>query len=102
MKGKEEEKKATGEEKLRGIVVNKTTRVAGKKPAATVRARFYALKRGVAFREADVARDWGVSPETLRRHAQDAECFRYVDESGHDDWVPCVMHPDTAKLYPVK
>lgn len=86
---------------LRGIVVNKTTRVTDKRPVATLRARLYALKRGMAYPLDAVAKEWCVSPETVRRHAGDAECYRFV-ETAPETWTPCVMHPDTAKQYPVK
>lgn len=86
---------------LRGFALRAETRVRAKRPAPTVRARFLELKRGLAYPESDVAREWGISAETLRKHARDAECFRYV-ETGPDAWEPCVMHPDTARLYPVK
>jgi hypothetical protein len=86
---------------LRGFAVGEATRCASKKPSTTVRARFYSLKRGMAYKLVDVAREWVLSEETVKRHAQDADCFRYV-EMGKETWEPCVMHPDTAKNYPVK
>ena len=87
---------------VKGFSLTATTRVSVKRPAATVKSRFYDLKRGIAYREQDIAREWNISAGTLRKHAQDAECFRYIDTSGHDTWEPCVMHPDTAKQYPCK
>ena len=87
---------------LRGFTVNATTRVSAKRPQATIRARFYTLKRGMCYLVADVAKDWCISPDTLRKHANDCECFRYVEISGTERWEPCVMHPDTAKQYPIK
>ncbi len=86
---------------LRGFAVGVATRMTAKKPVVTLRARFFQLKRGMAYRIEDVARDWVVSAETLRRHALDADCFRYI-ETGNETWEPCVMHPDTAKQYPCK
>jgi hypothetical protein len=85
---------------LRGFTVGTSTRVSSKRPASTIRGRLYDLKRGMAFLEVDVAREWVISAGTLRKHAQDADCFRYV-EVASEKWEPCVMHPDTAKLYPV-
>jgi molybdenum-dependent DNA-binding transcriptional regulator ModE len=87
--------------KARGFAVGIKTRVSAKKPATTIRARFHTLKRGMAYPEKDLAAEWLVSAETLRRHAQDAGCFRYI-EVGSDRWEACVMHPDTAKKYPVE
>jgi len=88
-------------ESLRGFAVGADTRVSIKRPASTIRARLYDLKRGVAYYEAEVAREWVISPGTLRKHALDADCFRYIEVSP-EKWEPCVMHPDTAKRYPVK
>jgi hypothetical protein len=86
---------------LRGFVVGETTRCAAKRPATTVRARFYTLKKGIAYEITDAAREWVMSEETIRRHAMDADCFRYIEKT-NEHWVPCILHPDTAKLYPVK
>ena len=89
------------ESDLRGFVVGAETRCSARKPATTARARIYTLKRGRAYPTSAVAEDWHVSEETVRRHAQDADCFRYV-ETAPEQWAPCVMHPDTAKQYPVQ
>lgn len=82
-----------------GIMLRPETRVLDRRPQATVRSRFYGLVRGRAYPVSDLAREWGVGADTLRRHAKDCECFKYVDVSGHDDWQDCVMHPDTAAEY---
>jgi hypothetical protein len=86
---------------VRGFQLKPDTRMASKRPASSLRSRFFTLKRGMAYKESELAREWVVSPETVRKHAQDAECFRYI-EVGNEQWEPCVMHPDTAKDYPVK
>lgn len=90
---------ASPDPNLRGFTVDAKTRVAARRPAVTIRARLYTLRRGQAFRELDLAKAWGVSTDTVRKHAQDADCFRYVD-LGNESWEPCIMHPDTAKAYP--
>lgn len=84
---------------VRSFTLKPDSRVTDRRPVATVRSRFYGLVKGRAYPVAELARDWGVSAETLRRHALDAECFKYVDTTGHDDWEACVMHPDTAAAY---
>lgn len=84
---------------VRSFVLKTDSRVTDRRPVATVRNRFYGLIKGRAYPVNELARDWGISAETLRRHALDAECFRYVDTTGHDDWAACVMHPDTAAVY---
>lgn len=84
--------------KLKGLQMTRETRVSIRRPATSIRSRFFELKRGQAFAVDMVAREWGISADTLRTHARDAECFLYVD-MGNEKWVPCVMHPDTAKQY---
>jgi hypothetical protein len=86
---------------LRGFAVGTATRCAIKKPTATVVSRFYLLKKGVAYKLNDAAREWVMSEETIKRHAQDRDCFRYV-ETTNENWEACIMHPETAKQYPVK
>lgn len=88
-----------GQTEVRGFVLRTDSRVLGKRPQQTLRAKFYGLKRGQAFRVKDIGQAWGVSAETVQRHAADLECYRYV-ETGPEQWEPCVMHPDTAKQYP--
>ena len=83
-----------------GIVLRGDTRVSEKRPQKkSLRWWFFDLPKGRAFRIADLASKWGFSRETIRRHAQDSECFAYIDLTGHDDWEECAMHPDTARNY---
>lgn len=79
-----------------GFVLTAVTRFADKRPAASMRSKLYSLPKGRAFPIAALAKEWRFSAETIRRHAKDEECFAYIDTTGHDDWVECVMHPETA------
>ena len=79
-----------------GICLSPATRVLERKPPVTVRSKFFSLPKNRAFKIADLARPWGFSAETVKRHAKDEGCFAYIDVSGHDDFEECVMHPETA------
>lgn len=79
-----------------GICLSPATRICGRRPPVTVRSKFFTLPKNRAFKIADLARQWGFSVETCKRHAKDEGCFAYVDVSGHDDFEECVMHPETA------
>lgn len=80
-----------------GIHLTPGTRILDRRPPATVRGKFWTLPKGKAFPIPALAKQWGFSPETVKRHARDEGCFAYVDTTGHDDFEECVMHPETAK-----
>jgi len=80
-----------------GISLSPSVRVLERRPPVTVRSKFFSLPKGKAFKIADLAKRWGFSAETVKRHAKDENCFGYVDTTGHDDFEECVMHPDTAE-----
>lgn len=97
-----EAKAAVGSTKALGpqsVILKEDTRVMDRKPPTSVRGRFFGLAKGRAYPVSTLARDWGVSAATLKRHARDAECFKYVDTTGCDDWEACVMHPETAEQF---
>ena len=79
-----------------GIYLTPATRICDRRPPVTVRAKFYSLQKGKAFKLSDLSRQWGFSVETITRHARDEGCFAYVDTTGHDDFEECAMHPETA------
>jgi len=68
-------------------------RVVDKKPPVTVKAKLYALKRGKGYPIGDAARDWGVSVETLRRHARDVDAVCFV-EASPEEWIEVVTYPN--------
>jgi hypothetical protein len=39
-----------------------------------------------------------MAEETIKRHAKDLGCYKFVEVS-EDEWVPMIMHPDTAAQY---
>jgi len=81
---------------LPAINLSPVTRIVDRRPAVTVRSKFFALPKGKAFRVSDLSKRWGFSTETIKRHARDESCFAYVDTTGHDDFEECVLHPETA------
>ena len=75
------------------------TRVLDSKPASdNVKKQLYGLRKGMGYPVAALADQWGISEETLRRHAKKLGCLKYV-ETGPGDWTHCILHPDTAEDY---
>lgn len=71
-------------------------RLLERRPADSIKGRFYGLRRGTGYMASALAREWGISLETLRRHAREYGALRYVEVSvGNYDL--CVVHPDTPK-----
>lgn len=64
-----------------------------KKPADSVRRKLYTLPQGQGFPLDSVAEEWGVSPETLRRHAKRVGAWQWADPTGNENWIEIVMYP---------
>lgn len=75
---------------LRGI------RLLSKKPADCMKARLYALRRGMGYKVESLSKEWGVSTDTIRKHAKDHNALVYV-EATPGEFVACVVHPETQK-----
>lgn len=56
------------------------------------------LARGSAYRVGELAEKFGISEDTLKKHARSLHCLRWV-EASPDNWVECVLNPDDAKRY---
>jgi hypothetical protein len=82
---------------VRGISLVGDVRVSDHKPNDSIKRMLYGLKRGMAFPVEQMAAQWGVSSENIRKKARELECLKYVEVSPADGWVHCVMHPDTAE-----
>lgn len=76
---------------LRGL------RVLPRKPADSAAGFIKRLPQGRGFEPRVLAAEWGMSEDTIRRHAKDLKCLKFVEVN--DEWVPMVMHPDTAAKY---
>jgi len=80
---------------LPGGISLKGVRMLDKKPADSVKRLIYTLKRGMGYPLDMLSEKWGISPDTIRSHARRFEALKYV-ETAPGQWVPCVLHPDTA------
>jgi hypothetical protein len=81
-----------------GGVSLSSKRVLPRKPPESAAKFIKRLPKGRGFSPVELAQQWGMAEETIRRHAKDMGCFKYVEVS-EDDWVGMIMHPDTAAQY---
>lgn len=70
-------------------------RVATIKPKEGLKAKLFRLKRNTGYPLEELADEWGVSSDTLRRDAKRLDALLYV-ETAPGEWVQCVVHPDTS------
>ena len=75
----------------------KGLRVLPRKPADSAAGSIKRLPAGRGFEPRVLAAEWGMSEETIRRHAKDLKCLKFVEVN--DEWLPMVMHPETAGRY---
>lgn len=73
-------------------------RVLARRPAESAAKHIKRLPKGRGFELKALAREWGMSEETIRGHAKNLNCLRYVEVS-EDEWVALVMNPETAQQY---
>ena len=101
---------------LRGLVETKTeesqekpkqsgfslrgARVLSRRPVESAAKFIKRLPNGRGFDVQSLCKEWGMSEETIRKHARDMGCLKYVEVS-EDEWLPLVMNPETAKQYPI-
>lgn len=76
---------------LRGL------KVLPRKPADSAAGHIKRLPTGRGFEPRVLSAEWGISEETIRRHAKDLKCLKFVEVN--DEWVPMVMNPETASRY---
>jgi predicted transcriptional regulator len=69
-----------------------------RKPAESASKFIRKLAPGRGFDIRELSKEWGIGEDTVRRHAKDMGCLKYV-EVEPDEWVPVVMNPETAKQY---
>ena len=81
-----------------GGVSLKGKNVLPRKPAESASKFIRKLTLGRGFDIRELSREWGIGEDTVRRHAKDMGCLKYV-EVEPDEWVPVVMNPETAKQY---
>jgi hypothetical protein len=73
-------------------------RVLSRRPADSAAKFIKRLPKGRGFDPKALSHEWGMSEETIRRHARDMSCMKYV-EIADDEWVSLIMNPETANSY---
>jgi len=72
--------------------------VLSRRPADSAAKFIKRLDRGKGFSPKDLARKWGMSEETIKRHAREMNCLKFVEVT-EDEWTALVMCPETAADY---
>jgi len=80
-----------------GIILNRL-RVLPRKPADSASKFIKRLPLGRGFEIKNLVSEWGIGEDTIRRHAKDMGCLKYV-EVADDEWIAVIMHPETAQAY---
>jgi hypothetical protein len=83
---------------LAGVILTQK-RVLARRPAESAAKYIKRLPNNKGFHPSDLAREWGMSEETIRKHARDMGCIKFVEVS-EDEWKPLIMAPETASRYP--
>lgn len=83
---------------ITGGVTLSTRRVSPRKPPESAAKYLKRLPKGRGFSLKELSLQWGMAEESVKRHARELGCFKYVEVT-EDEWVPMVMHPDTAAQY---
>jgi hypothetical protein len=83
---------------LGGGVPLSSKRVLPRKPPESAAKFIKRLPKNRGFSPSELAMQWGMAENTLSRHAKDLGCYKFVEVS-EDEWVPMIMHPDTAAQY---
>jgi len=89
----------TPEAPVKGVQLSRL-RVLSRRPSESAAKFIRRLPNGRGFSVSDLSREWGMSEETIRKHARDLGCLKFV-EITEDEWVPMVMNPETAASYAV-
>jgi hypothetical protein len=74
-------------------------RVLSRRPAESAAKFIKRLANNKGFHPSDLAREWGMSEETIRKHAREMGCLKFVEVT-EDEWKPLIMSPETAARYP--
>ena len=82
---------------VKGIPLSKH-RVLSRRPAESAAKFIKRLPHGRGFLPAELSREWGMSEETIRKHARDLGCLKFVEVT-EDEWVQMIMNPETATNY---
>jgi hypothetical protein len=74
---------------LRGL------KVMQRRPAESAATHIKKLALGRGFELPALASKWGIAEETIRRHAKDLKCLKFVEVD--NEWIPMVLNPITAE-----
>ena len=92
-----EDKSDSGRSYAKGVSLGKL-RVLPRRPAENAAKHIKRLPAGRGFSPKDLSQEWGISETTLKRHARDLGCLKFV-EIREDDWELMIVSPETAALY---
>ena len=81
-----------------GGIVLSHLRVLPRKPADSASKFIKRLPTGRGFEIKNLVSEWGIGEDTIRRHAKDMGCLKYVEVSD-DEWLAVIMNPETAQSY---
>ena len=83
---------------LTGGILLSHKRVLPRRPAESAAKFIRRLAKGRGFCPKALSQEWGMSEETIKRHAKELSCLKYV-ETSPDEWVQLIMSPETAAAY---
>lgn len=83
----------------KGVRLGENVRVLPRRPVESAAKFIRRLPNGRGFTLRELSVEWGRSEESIRRHAIDLGCLRYV-EVEQDEWKQLVLSPETAAKYP--
>jgi hypothetical protein len=83
-----------------GGIALKSLRVLSRRPAESAAKHIKRLPKGRGFDPKTLSSEWGMSEETIKAHARNLGCLKYV-EIAEDEWTQLVMNPETASQYSV-
>lgn len=66
-----------------------------RKPAESASSFIKRLPENKGFELNALSVKWGIAEETIRRHAKELHCFKFVEIGG--EWLPMVLNPKTAE-----
>ena len=73
-------------------------RVLTHKPAESAAKFIKRLPKGRGYCPKELSQEWGMSEETIKRHARDMSCLKFV-EVNEDEWLTLIVSPETAATY---
>ncbi len=70
-------------------------KVLQRKPAESASSFIKKLPLDRGFELHILSAKWGIGEDTIRRHAKDLNCLKFVKMG--EDWIPMVLNPTTAE-----